>query len=357
MSKRNVHIIGTGTIGEPLIGLFSAFRKEWDIDEVSFHKRTPLVDERAKVESMVRRGAKLVVDTDAVAQFEALGHKITQTSDEAIANASVVIDCTPVGNKLKPRYVEASGPKVFMAQGSEFGFGQQYARGINDAALNLDERFVQIVSCNTHNICVMLKTLGERLEGPQAGTVGVDWARFLCMRRATDISQATDFIPAPEVGKHDDARFGTHHARDAWHLFKTINEDLDLFSSAVKLPTQYMHILQFTIALSEPTTQAALVARLAENPRVALTEKRSSALVFSFGRDHGFYGRILNETVIPPKCMHVSEDGRTVTGFCFTPQDGNSLLSSMACALWYLDGEDPRDRLKDTLTPYMFSEI
>ncbi|PRP89971.1 glyceraldehyde-3-phosphate dehydrogenase [Enhygromyxa salina] len=357
MSKRNVHIIGTGTIGEPLIGLFSAFRAAWNIDEVSFHKRTPLEDERAKVESMVRRGAKLVVDAERVADFEKLGHKVSQTADEALADATVVIDCTPVGNKLKPRYLEASGPKVFMAQGSEFGFGQQYARGINDAALDLSERFVQIVSCNTHNMCVMLKTLGERVEGPKAGSIGVDWARFICLRRATDISQATNFIPAPEVGKHDDPRFGTHHARDAWHVFKTLDQDLDLFSSAVKLPTQYMHVLQFSIALSEPTTKAALVERLASNPRVALTQKRSAALVFSFGRDHGFYGRILNETVIPPSCIHLSEDGRVATGFCFTPQDGNSLLSSMACALWYLDGEDPRVRLQDTLQPYMFSEI
>ena len=49
-------------------------------------------------------------------------------------------------------------------------------------------------------------------------------------------------------------------------------------------------------------------------------------------------------------------DGKTVTGFCFTPQDGNSLLSSMACALWYLDGEDPEPRL-EVLRPWMFAEI
>ena len=353
MTKRNVHIIGTGTIGEPLIGLFCAFRDAWNIDQVSFHKRTPLRDEKAKVEALIRRGATLVTDADKVADFEALGHKVSNTADEAIAESTVVIDCTPVGNKLKPRYLEIAGPKVYMAQGSEFGFGQQYARGINDAALNLDERFVQIVSCNTHNICVMLKTLGEQADG----SIGVDWARFLCLRRASDISQASDFIPAPEVGKHDDQRFGTHHARDAWHVFQTLGQDLNLFSSAVKLPTQYMHILQFSMGLTSPTSKDELVARLAANPRVALTEKRSSGVVFSFGRDHGFYGRILNETVVPPKTLHVSEDGKTVTGFCFTPQDGNSLLSSMACALWYLDGEDPRQRLQDTLTPYMFSEI
>ncbi len=353
MSKRIVHIIGTGTIGEPLIGLFSAFKQAWDIDEITFHKRTPLTDERAKVQSLVRRGARLAVDEDRVEAFETLGHKVDLTAGEAIARATVVIDCTPVGNELKPRYLEIAGPKVYMAQGSEFGFGQQYARGINDAALDLGERFVQVVSCNTHNICVMLKTLGEQ----KNGDIGVETGRFLCLRRATDISEGKNFIPAPEVGVHNDPRFGTHHARDAWHVFKTVGQDLQLFSSAVKLPTQYMHVLHFAISLSDPTTKDALVAKLQANPRVALTEKRSSATVFSFGRDHGFFGRILNETVIPTACLHVSEDGRQATGYCFTPQDGNSLLSSMAGALWYLDQADPRERLQDTLQPYMFAEI
>ena len=33
--------------------------------------------------------------------------------------------------------------------------------------------------------------------------------------------------------------------------------------------------------------------RLKSNFRVALTNKKSSASVFSFGRDHGMFGRIL----------------------------------------------------------------
>ncbi len=41
-----------------------------------------------------------------------------------------------------------------------------------------------------------------------------------------------------------------------------------------------------------------LIRRIKANGRIALTNKKSSASVFSFGRDHGFYGRILNQTVI-----------------------------------------------------------
>lgn len=355
MAKRIVHIIGTGTIGEPLIGLFTHFGDEWGIDEVTFHKRTPLSDERGKVNSMLRRGARLVTDEDRVTDFEQLGHTVSHTAREAIARAEVVIDCTPVGNRNKSMYetiaAEGGRAKVYMAQGSEYGFGQPYARGINDEAYDDANPFVQIVSCNTHNICVLLKTLGTR-----DGELGVEAGRFVCMRRATDISQAKGFLPAPEVGTHDDSRFGTHHARDAHRVFSTIGKDLELFSSAVKLPTQYMHILHFSLELDHETTREELIARLAENPRVALTEKRNSTLVFSFGRDHGFYGRILNETVVPPATLHVGQDGKTVTGYCFTPQDGNSLLSSMAVTLRAMYGEDPREKLQ-AIRQYMFSEI
>ena len=33
-NKRIVHVVGTGTIGEPLIGLLAIFRRELGIDEV-----------------------------------------------------------------------------------------------------------------------------------------------------------------------------------------------------------------------------------------------------------------------------------------------------------------------------------
>ena len=49
MEKNVVHVVGTGTIGEPLIGLMASFREKLGIDEITFHKRTPLVTDRSKV--------------------------------------------------------------------------------------------------------------------------------------------------------------------------------------------------------------------------------------------------------------------------------------------------------------------
>ena len=346
-----VHVVGTGTIGEPLIGLLADHRQAFGIDEVTFHKRTPMIEERAKVNDLVGRGAVLAVDSDRRSSFEDIGHAPKLETFEAIERASVVIDCTPAGNANKvEHYDRARGPLGFLAQGSEFGFGKMYARGINDEALiHGDDRFIQIVSCNTHNISVLIKTLAMDPDG----TSHLENGRFLCMRRANDISQDGSFIPSPTVGRHDDQQFGTHHARDAHRLFETLGHDLPVFSSSVKLNTQYMHALHFSLALDHEMTVGDALERLGANRRVALTRKRSANQVFSFGRDHGYYGRILSQTVVAVDTLAVR--GNELVGFCFTPQDGNALLSSIAATLWCLHGE-VGDRL-DILRRYLFQEV
>ena len=64
------------------------------------------------------------------------------------------------------QYLKRANPnRGFMAQGSEFGFGKMYARGINDEVLEPGkDKYLQVVSCNTHNIAVLLKTLGGTIE-------------------------------------------------------------------------------------------------------------------------------------------------------------------------------------------------
>ena len=353
--KNIVHVVGTGTIGEPLIGLFTDFYDRFEIDEVTFHKRTPLESDRSKLDHLMARGAKLAVNDDVKKDFEALGHTVSYSAEEALERATVVIDCTPAGNTNKEKfYSQLSGPKGFLAQGSEEGFGKPYARGVNDEALVPGEdRFIQIVSCNTHNITTLIKTVAHEEDGGfhlRRGT-------FVCMRRANDVTQVDGYVPAPYVGSHADPEYGTHHAKDAHRVFETLGSDLDLFSSAVKLNTQYMHSIWFNLHLERDTTMEEVEALLRGNPRVALTNKRYANLIFSFGRDHGYYGRILSQTVMVLPTLTVRH-GRELTGFCFTPQDGNSLLSSIAAALWLIDPDpDSLSRRLDPIRRWLYREI
>jgi len=354
-SKKVVHIIGTGTIGEPLIGLFADRKEFLGFDEVTFHKRTPLLTDKTKVTSLIRRGARLACDDSSRKGFRDLGIEAAYEHHEALRQATVVIDCTPsdVGLQNKKEIYDkyAHSTLGFIAQGSEFGFGKMYARGISDRILQHGvDQFIQVVSCNTHNLAVLIDLIGLR-----DGADNIESGRFLCIRRANDISQDTSFVPSPQVNRHKDERFGTHHARDAWQLFRQNGHDLNLFSSALKVNSQYMHAVHFNIKVRRPTSVEAILEALKQDDRIALTHKQSANSVFSFGRDYGHYGRILNQAVLVAPTLTV-HDRHEVVGFCFTPQDGNALISSVAAATWFVYPESYESKL-NCLKDSIFAEV
>ena len=354
MDRKIIHVVGTGTIGEPLIGLLCDFQDQLGIDEITFHKNSALNSDHSKVVGLIKRGGRLCVDSNKVDDFKALDLDPDFETEEAIKRATVVIDCTPrgIGHKNKEKYYHKflKSGKGFLAQGSESGFGKKYARRINDATLNSDDQFIQIVSCNTHNLCCITHTLA--LDGDHDN---LEEGRFVCIRRANDISQSGSFIPSPQVGSHGSPKYGTHHAEDAAELFHTMDIDLNLFSSALKVNSQYMHVIWFTLRVKEPTTLTAVLEKLYANPYVAMTEKDMTSTVFSFGRDQGHYGRILNQTVVVEQTLNVRND-HEITGFCFTPQDGNSILSSVAAAEWFLYPHSYEDKIQ-CFSEFFFDHI
>ena len=294
--KKIVHVVGTGTIGEPLIGLFTDFGKHLGIDEVTFHKRTPMTTERAKVNHLLERGAKLAVDSDKIADFEALGHKVAYEAQAALERATVVIDCTPAGNENKKVYEKISGPQGFLAQGSEFGFGKMYAMGINDEALVPgQDRFLQIVSCNTHNISCLIKTLGTDDAGARILTQGPFRVHAPGQRRLAGLG-----LRAGALGRQA-RRPGVRHAPRARRLGAALDDRLEaadlLLGDEAEHAVHALPLVRHGAVGSRRRKEKAL-AKLRANRRIALTERRSANQIFSFGRDHGYYGRILSQAVI-----------------------------------------------------------
>ena len=328
MSKKIVHIVGTGTIGEPLIGLLCDYKEQLGIDQVTFHKNTPLKDDRSKVIGLLKRGARISINEDKITGFKELGIESDLSAEEAISRASVVIDCTPSGigtiNKESFYKKFLKDVKGFIAQGSEDGFGMKYARGINDKIMkaNTDNQFIQVVSCNTHNISCITNTIAIKEEGPD----NLEEGRFMCIRRANDTSQVGSFIAAPSVGSH-----------------------------AMKINSQYMHVLWFYLKTKEPLTLNDVKDRLHKNDLVAMTSKNMTSTVFSFGRDHGHFGRILNQTVVVEQSLHV-KNNHEVYGYCFTPQDGNSILSSISATEHFLYPHSFEDKVQ-CLGELFFDEI
>lgn len=354
MERKIVHVVGTGTIGEPLIGILCEQKSNLGIDEITFHKHTPLTSDKPKIQNLIKKGARLSVLEDRMDDFKAIGLEPEFTMEEAVARSSVVIDCTPqgFGYSNKKKFYEKYTDKVkgFLAQGSEDGFGKKYARGINDHVITKEDQFLQIVSCNTHNLACLINTIALSI-APDNLLSG----KFVCIRRSNDISQTSSFVPAPTVNDHSNNTYGTHHAKDAAELFKTMNLDLNLFSSTLKVNSQYMHVVWFNLELKEITDKEKVLELLKQNKRIALTEHHSSNTVFSFGRDQGQYGRILNQTVIVEDSINV-KNGNEVTGFCFTPQDGNSILSSIAATVKFLNPHSYQDKI-NSLSHFFFDRV
>ena len=354
MERKIVHIVGTGTIGEPLIGILCEQKSNLGIDEITFHKHTPLTSDKPKVQNLIKKGARLSVLKDKIDDFKAINLEPEFTLEEAVARSSVVIDCTPkgFGHANKKAFYEKYTDRVkgFLAQGSEDGFGKKYARGINDHVITKEDQFLQIVSCNTHNLACLVNTIALSI-APDNLLSG----KFVCIRRSNDISQTSSFVPAPTINDHSDNTYGTHHARDAAELFKTMNLDLNLFSSALKVNSQYMHVVWFNLELKEITDKEKVLELLKQDKRVALTEHHSTNTVFSFGRDQGQYGRILNQTVVVEDSINV-KNGNEVTGFCFTPQDGNSILSSIAATVRFLNPHSYQDKI-NSLSNFFFDRV
>ena len=345
---KNVLVVGTGTIGEPLIGLLAQHKEALGIDNIYFFKRTPLSDEKGKVESLIRKGSKLVSTSDALDEFEKLGFK-GENVENSYENCQVIIDCTPSGNDNWDNiYSKLDSKKRFMAQGSEHGFGPFFAWGINNQQLNSNVNKYLIASCNTHNIASIVKSFA--LDSNRNLLDG----RFVCLRRANDVSQNDSFSPSPTITKHDNQEFGTHHARDVYELFKQEGIELNLFSSAIKLPTQYMHTLWFNLAFDDSLNLSDVKSDLKNSEYLMSTEKLSSNKVFSFGRDHGYHGRLLSHGIIAIDSLHVKENN--LTGYCFTPQDGNALLSSVAASVNYFYEDSWKEKM-EIFNQYLFKQI
>lgn len=356
-------VVGLGTIGEPLARLFLQVRRQLEISEVIVHKNTPELEFRGMLKRFHGAGAKLAVYKERMGDFRTLlgpaGFMPDYSFEEALDRADIVVDCTreKIGRQLKETYYRQLADKKlgFIAQGSEKGFGKPYAYTINDNSLIPNEdKFIQVVSCNTHQILCLLKTLAF-----YGKTNNLTRARFYLGRRASDISQ-TESTVGIEVGMPTHPLYGSHQGEDAARILATAGfSNLELNTAADKMNNPFMHTVHFDITLSTSMTLTSVERIFRENPLVAVTYRTSNNEVFAEGRDWGHFGRILNQTVVCLPSLQILSGGYEIVGRCFTPQDGNALLSSVAAVLWLKNPRHYKDQIRKNFykPPFLFEEV
>jgi hypothetical protein len=238
-----------------------------------------------------------------------------------------------------------------IAQGSENGFGDTFVSGLARTEQPSSENgLFQVKSCNTHSMSIVASAIASAV-----GHRKVESLDFTCIRRANDIYQPNGSLSisvSSNEGQH-----GTHHAEDVKESLVGKGSDTLAYqfkeatvtSRAVKVPTQFMHAISFNMVLEKlellednDTDTESIEDKLFHNEEspILATDLDSSCEVFAVGRDYGFMGRILSGAVLPKKSFNAVQadpetfDGRLqLSGLIFTPQDANTLLSTMTLVL------------------------
>jgi len=356
MARRIIHIIGSGTIADPLIGILGRKRDKLGIDEITFQPDIEALQNKILVKGLTATGAKLCVDKKHADAFASQGLKVEYDEHEALDRAMIIIDCTrnsPIDERKYEIYRQLPyADKLFIAQSTTPNFGKDFAYFINDASLvHGEDHFLRISSCNSHNIAALIKCLTM----DKSEQCHLSWGRFVCIRRSSDLSEEQNYVPSPTVDIHKDMSFGTYQGADVARLFESIGYNLDIHCSSLKVNTQYLHTVHFSVQLDHKITLPEIIDKMEEDPLIALTNKRMAGTVLAFIREMGYQGRILNQSVVSVPSLQIVNDNE-ITGFSFSPQDGNSILSSIAAALWFLYPKTYQKKIEQ-LHEFLFPEV
>ena len=316
-----VLVNGLGNIGSSILNLLLDFQAELGIGELHALKNTSLnAWNYPELQAWQQRGVHL---------HHAADNPYLNVLSPGILPEYVnyVFDCTANGFGLRNKewYKYFTQLRGGCAQGSEYGFGQPYMAGINDAVIT-GQPWAQIVSCNTHGSASILRYFADQAMN------GISDADFVVVRRSEDLGGHQRLVSANVVSRHRDAQHGTHHAADLGVLLASLGIDLAVQSSDVTTPSQLLHAIRFNIGL-QPAAWPPRIKDSQAGDWVAQTAKFDSNVVFEAGRRYGRYGRIYAHAIIVSNNLLFDHAQRRVKGWAFVPQEGNTILSSLQAFL------------------------
>lgn len=331
----NILVNGMGNIGTTLVHLLVKYSELLGIEKTYLYKRSLHRWNEAERSHIERLGVIICSgeNSENLASLDSVIGEIDYIF-EAAANGVGLANLE--NYRQLPRLIGSS------AQGSEKGYGIPFMSGVNDAQI-LGEKFVNVVSCNTHGTAAILSTFtGKCLEN-------LKQADIVVVRRSEDIGNHTRLVSGNVVARHLSAETGTHHAIDVVDMYQTVGIDCPLTSSDITTPSQLMHSVRFNIELNEPLA-ASIDSLIDSNPYLAKTRKFDSNVIFELGRRHGFQGRLYSHAIVVMDNFLQTET--SLKGWAFVPQEGNSILSTLHAFMLQMEFEDASilmQTLKDEL--------
>lgn len=358
----SVLMLGTGAVAYPTtmllrealpdIELFMA-KRSWRDENIG---RMARLCEHYGVKLAVHRE---VYDRFGDAEFHGFRYPVATTVEEAASRVSCIVDCT--GQDIKAWYEDllAARPRKSLrgiaAEGGIGEFGPQFIYGLTDTTLDLRlERRVEIPSCNTHAMSAVVWALadsGKDIDRIRQVVAFID-------RRNQDIGKEGGAVQTMTFEPLVDDDFGTHQARDAYDVIIAalggrVPPNFRMVSHATKLPQPLMHAIHFGITVEGEWTREMVHKRMEKFPLLAFTDYRAMGQVYDEFCSTSFVSRGYDYAVIIDSQTQVVpwvgqgvllEPGgcrySTVLMSVLVPQEGNAILSNLACAIKYLYPDD-----------------
>ncbi len=268
--KVKVAINGYGTIGKRVADAVSC---QDDMEVVGVTKTRP--DFEAKLAA--KRYDLYVAKPENVKLFEEAGIEICGTVEELLQKADIVIDCSPnkVGAENKAKYYEKLGIKAVFQGGEKKDVAEVSFNALANYDTAKGKRYVRVVSCNTTGLTRLIYLLKTNFK--------IGRIRATMLRRVVDPKEdkkglVNGIMPDP-------ISVPSHHGPDV----KTVLPDVDIVTTAFKLPTTLMHVHSLCIEMKEAVKPSDVISVLEDEPRVMLVSAAegftSTAKIIEYARE------------------------------------------------------------------------
>jgi len=268
--KVKVAVNGYGTIGKRVADAVSL---QDDMEVVGVTKTRPDFE--------ARLGAKkyplYVANPENVELFEKAGIEIQGTIEDLLPKADIVVDCSPdkIGAENKAKYYEKFGIKAIFQGGEKKNVAEVSFNALANYEDAVGKNYVRVVSCNTTGLARLIYTIKTNFK--------IGRVRATMLRRVADPKEdkkglVNGIMPDP-------VSVPSHHGPDV----KTVMPDVDIVTTAFKLPTTLMHVHSLNIELREAVKPEDVVAVLNEAQRMLLISVEdgftSTAKIVEFARE------------------------------------------------------------------------
>jgi len=265
--KARIAINGYGTIGKRVTDAINA---QPDMEVIGATKTRPSFE--AKLANL--RGVPLFAAAEEfISRFEEAGLKVEGTLDDLLPEADLIIDCTPKKAGYKEVY-EKTGTKAIWQGGEKHELTGLSFNSMANYEQCYGAQFVRVVSCNTTGL---LRTLY-----PLYTEYGIDNVLAVMIRRSAD---PWDTKRGPINAIEPVLKVPSHHGPDV----QSVVPDLNIQTTAVKVPTTIMHMHSVVAQLNKEVTSEDIIDLWKSTPRIIFVWGsdgiKSTAQIMEYAKD------------------------------------------------------------------------